>query len=86
MHCTKCGKKMDWNRMIGYDENLCQDCYWEAHPEEKEAEDNKKKTPEEIREEKFVQADKVSDIPWDDWEPTERCVLTLMSQTATKYS
>ena len=79
MHCTKCGKKMDWNRMIGYDENLCQDCYWEAHPEEKEAEDNKKKTPEEIREEKFVQADKVSDIPWDDWEPTERCVLTYVT-------
>ena len=79
LHCSKCGKKMDWNRIIGYDENLCQDCYWEAHPEEKEAEDNKKKTHEEILEEKFIKADKVSEIPWDEWEPTERCVLTYVT-------
>ncbi len=78
LHCTKCGKRLDYNRVIGYDENLCQDCYWEAHPEEKALEDAKKKTPEEVIEEKFVNADKVDDIPWDMWEPTETCVLTYV--------
>ncbi len=79
LHCVKCGKRLDYNRIIGYDENLCQDCYWEAHPEEKEAEEAKKKTPEELIEEKFISADKVDDIPWDYWEPTESCVLTYVT-------
>ena len=79
LHCVKCGKRLDYNRIIGYDENLCQDCYWEAHPKEKEAEEAKKKTPEELIEEKFISADKVDDIPWDYWEPTESCVLTYVT-------
>ena len=79
LHCVKCGKKLDYNRIIGYDENLCQDCYWEAHPEEKEAEEAKKKTSEELLEEKFVNANKVDEIPWDLWEPTESCVLTYVT-------
>lgn len=78
-HCVKCGKKLDYNRIIGYDENLCQDCYWEAHPYEKALEDAKNKTPEEVLEDKFVSADKVDDIPWDLWEPTESCVLTYVT-------
>ena len=77
--CSKCGKKLDYNHIIGYDENLCQDCYWEMHPEEKKAAEEKKKTPEEILEERFVSADRVDDIPWDDWEPTETCVLTYVT-------
>ena len=79
LHCSKCGKKLDYNHIIGYDENLCQDCYWEMHPEEKKAAEEKKKTPEEILEERFVSADRVDDIPWDDWEPTETCVLTYVT-------
>ena len=78
-HCVKCGKKLDYNRIIGYDENLCQDCYWEAHPDEKALEDAKNKTPEEVLEDKFVSADKVDDIQWDLWEPTESCVLTYVT-------
>lgn len=78
-HCVKCGKKLDYNRIIGYDENLCQDCYWETHPDEKALEDAKNKTPEEVLEDKFVSADKVDDIPWDLWEPTESCVLTYVT-------
>ncbi len=79
LHCVKCGKKLDYNRVLGYDENLCQDCYWEAHPEEKQAEENKKKTPQEILEENFVKATSVDDIQWDLWEPTETCVLTYVT-------
>lgn len=79
MHCSKCGKKLDYNHIVGYDENLCQDCYFEMHPEEKRAEEEKKKTPEDKLEESFVNADKVDDINWDQWEPTERCVLTYVT-------
>ena len=69
----------DYNHIVGYDENLCQDCYFELHPEEKRAEEEKKKTPEDKLEESFVNADKVDDINWDQWEPTERCVLTYVT-------
>lgn len=79
MHCSKCGKRLDYNHIVGYDENLCQDCYFEMHPEEKRAEEEKKKTPEDKLEESFVNADKVDDINWDQWEPTERCVLTYVT-------
>ena len=79
MHCSKCGKRLDYNHIVGYDENLCQDCYFELHPEEKRAEEEKKKTPEDKLEESFVNADKVDDINWDQWEPTERCVLTYVT-------
>ena len=46
---------------------------------EKRAEEEKKKTPEDKLEESFVNADKVDDINWDQWEPTERCVLTYVT-------
>ena len=38
LHCTKCGKRLDYNHIIGYDENLCQDCFFEKYPEEAEKE------------------------------------------------
>lgn len=79
LHCAECGAKLDYNRVIAYDENLCQECYWKAHPEEKAIEDAKKKTPEEVLEERFINADNVDDIPWDLWEPTESCVLTYVT-------
>ncbi len=82
--CTKCGKKMSWDATLGRDDNLCDDCYYEAHPEEKkkkeEEERNKKGltiTQKEI-EEKCINANKVDEVPWRSWEPTERCVLTYV--------
>ncbi len=78
LHCVKCGSKLGYNRIIGYDENLCQECYWEAHPEEKAAAEAKNRSPQEILEEKFTTAESVDDIPWDEWEPTETCVLTYV--------
>ncbi len=81
--CTKCGKKMSWDAVFGRDENLCDDCYYELHPEEKakKEEEEKKKSPTYL-EDKFNQecqkAGKTTDIDWDMWEPTERCVLTYV--------
>ena len=79
MHCSKCGKRLDYSHIIGYDENLCQDCYFDAHPDEKRIEEEKNKTKKEKLEESFTKADKVDDINWDEWEPTERCVLTYVT-------
>ncbi len=81
--CVKCGKKMDWDAILGRDENLCDDCYYELHPEEKakKEEEEKKKSPTYSADkfnEECMKAGHVSDISWDEWEPTERCVLTYV--------
>lgn len=78
LHCSQCGKRLEYSRVIGYDENLCQECYWASHPEEKEREEARTRSPEEILEQRFTSADHVDDIPWNEWEPTERCVLTYV--------
>ena len=79
LHCSKCGKRLEWNSIIGSDDNICHSCYLEAHPEEKKKEEEKKLTPREKLERSFTAADKVSDIDWDNWEPTESCVLTYVT-------
>lgn len=77
--CSKCGKRLDFNHIIGCDENLCEDCFCEKFPEYAEEKRRKTMTAEEVREENFAKADKVSDINWDEWEPTEKCVLTYVT-------
>ena len=79
LHCVKCGRRLDYNKVIGGDDNLCQDCYFEKYPEEKRAEEERKMTPQEKLEREFVNADKVEEIDWDRWEPTETCVLTYVT-------
>ena len=79
LHCSRCGKRLEWNSIIGNDDNICHSCYLEAHPEEKRKEEEKKLTPREKLERSFTEADKVSDIDWDNWEPTESCVLTYVT-------
>lgn len=79
LHCAKCGKRLDFNHIIGYDENLCQECFFEKYPEEAEKEKAKAMTPEEKREKSFTEASSVDDIDWDSWEPTETCVLTYVT-------
>ena len=68
IHCRKCGKRMDFNGIIGGDDNLCRDCYYEKYPEEKKAEEEKRMTPQEKLERSFKDAEKVEDIDWDRWE------------------
>lgn len=72
--CVKCGKKLSFDQWLGCDENLCEDCFYEKYPDLKPKEKEKPLTEEEINE-NFRNADKVDDIDWDIWEPTERCTL-----------
>lgn len=78
LHCQKCGKKLDYNHIIGYDDNICSACYDEAHPEEAQKKAEAKLTKEEKIQIESSKAEKVEDINWDYWEPTDRCVITYV--------
>ena len=83
LKCRKCGKKLKADEVLGRDENLCSDCWEEEHPEaRKEREERERKAASSLPEERIAEicssADKVADIPWGSWEPTERCVLTYV--------
>ena len=83
MKCKECGKKMNWDAILGRDENLCDDCWEKKYPEKKkEREEKEKLSPHVLSAEKFDEkcrnAEKVDDVPWGSWEPTERCVLTYV--------
>lgn len=83
MKCKECGKKMNWDAILGRDENLCDDCWEKKYPEKKkEREEKEKLSPHVLNaeriDEKCRNAEKVDDVPWGSWEPTERCVLTYV--------
>jgi 8-oxo-dGTP diphosphatase len=82
LHCKKCGVKMKYERVIGGDENLCESCWLEEHPEE--AEKKRQKEEEKLLKEQetevFVCPDSVDEIDWDAWDPEERCVLSYVKE------
>jgi 8-oxo-dGTP diphosphatase len=78
LHCASCHKRLDWNHVIGHDDNLCEDCWDIAHPEEatiRKAEEAKKKgiTPKQT-----TIPDTVEEMDWDGWEPSDKCVITYL--------
>ncbi len=83
-HCVECNKQLDFKHIIGHDDNLCQECYYKAHPEEAKAEEEKQKElakhEEAVEEEdnRYRDAATVSEIDWDIWEPKEVCVITYL--------
>lgn len=80
LHCKKCGVRMPFDRIIGGDENFCEDCWLEEHPEEAEKKRQKEeeKLKEKETEDTFVCPDSVDEIDWDAWDPEERCVLSYV--------
>ena len=59
---------------LNYDDNLCNDCYREAHPEQVEEEVNQEEdAPTQLPASEIRDVDQ---IDWDEWEPTE--VATLL--------
>lgn len=80
LHCASCNKRLDFNHVIGHDDNLCQSCYNEAHPEQAAKEEEKKaKTLEEpVVDDTDKDAKSVDQIDWDLWEPKEVCVITYL--------
>ena len=83
MKCKECGKKMNWDAILGRDENLCDECWEKKYPEKKkEREEKEKLSPQALSldkiDERYRNAEKVEDVPWGSWEPSERCVLTYV--------
>ena len=83
MKCKECGKKMNWDAILGRDENLCDECWEKKYPEKKkEREEKEKLSPHALSldkiDERCRNAEKVDDVPWGSWEPSERCVLTYV--------
>ncbi|NCC66136.1 MAG: NUDIX domain-containing protein [Spirochaetia bacterium] len=78
-HCVSCNARLDFNHIIGHDDNLCQDCFNKEHPELAVKEAPKKEPEEEIeRENPYKDAQSVGEIDWDLWEPNEVCVITYL--------
>lgn len=81
LHCVQCNAKLDFNHVIGHDDNLCQQCHDEAHPEEAAA-----RKAQELKDTRQAAGetgpqtipDTVDAIDWDVWDPKEVCVITYL--------
>ncbi|MCH3907283.1 MAG: NUDIX domain-containing protein [Sphaerochaeta sp.] len=78
LHCVQCHAKLDWNHIIGHDDNLCQDCWDKAHPEEAAKRKEKEAAEKGITPKTTVIPDTVDEMDWDSWEPTDKCVITYL--------
>jgi 8-oxo-dGTP diphosphatase len=81
LHCVECKAKLDFNHVIGHDDNLCQECHDKAHPEEAAArKERERKTEPGTDEETGPKEipDSVDEIDWDLWDPKEVCVITYL--------
>lgn len=78
--CVDCHVRLDFNHIIGHDDNLCSDCYDKAHPEEAALKAEKLKEEEALAKEpeRASSANTVAEIDWDFWEPEEVCVITFL--------
>ena len=71
--CVRCDAKLNYTAIINYDDNLCDTCWAEDHPQEavvEVAESEPVVAPSSAR--------TVGEIDWDSWEPTETAVLCYL--------
>ncbi len=70
--CTECSTKMDYKRIIYWDNNLCDSC-------QPETEEEKTAAAEIAVAEKYSDnPDTVGDVDWDAWEPKETAVICFI--------
>ncbi len=70
--CAECNEKMDFKKIVYWDNNLCDNC-------QPETEEDKKAAAEAVELEKFVDnPDTVEEVDWDAWEPKETAVITYI--------
>lgn len=76
LSCNNCGTRLDFNNIIYRDDNLCDSCRKELHPElfEDEPAAEEQIGTEELQQQ-FKLAKTVEEIDWDLWEPDERAVI-----------
>jgi 8-oxo-dGTP diphosphatase len=71
--CPSCGTKLNFTAILNYDDNLCNECYAQQHPEE-----HKVVEPDPVVEIAPNLARTVEDIDWDEWEPQETAVICYL--------
>ena len=76
--CSKCGKHLDWEHVVGHDDNLCQDCWNQLHPEQAKARKEAQEAKKPGYRKPLVMPEHVQDMDWDDWTPTDICVITYL--------
>ncbi|NLA93293.1 MAG: 8-oxo-dGTP diphosphatase [Spirochaetales bacterium] len=72
--CPQCEAKLNYKTILNFDDNLCDQCWRDAHPE-------LFPEPEVVEEEEtpFVEIPRtVEEIDWDSWEPKEVAVLLYL--------
>ncbi len=74
LKCVECGANLPFNRIIGGDENLCERCYYSAHPEEAPVVAAEEEAPVDP----YTTVDTVAEIDWESWQPTDVCVITYL--------
>ncbi|NLL25241.1 MAG: 8-oxo-dGTP diphosphatase [Spirochaetales bacterium] len=72
LRCVECSAKLDFNHVIGGDENLCKTCWEIAHPQQAEQENPIEVTID------VQDVESVEQIDWEIWEPSEICVITYL--------
>ncbi len=73
--CASCKTKLNTTQILNFDDNLCDSCYHDAHPELFSEEEKEEEAPITIEESDY---NDVNQIDWDEWEPTETAVLTYL--------
>ncbi|MFA7371604.1 MAG: 8-oxo-dGTP diphosphatase [Sphaerochaetaceae bacterium] len=74
LSCPRCGAKLSGKAVLNYDDNLCDKCWREEHPE-------LFPEPEEPEEEAVTAVEiprDVKEIDWESWEPQEVAVLLYL--------
>ncbi len=82
LKCTSCGTKLDFNRILYYDSNMCSECDPDEEPEEERKPSFmdkflKPQTPEPqpVEEEEIIVPDTVDEVDWDSWKFKEQAVI-----------
>ncbi len=80
LKCTSCGAKLDHNRILYYDSNMCPVCDPPVEEDEPKPGFLQKlmkvpPKPEPVAEEPVVVPDTVDEVDWDSWKFTEQAVI-----------
>jgi 8-oxo-dGTP diphosphatase len=73
IRCASCNEKMNFNKIVYWDNNLCDSCQPETEEEIKAAAEKEAKAEVVIE-----NPDTVQDVDWDAWEPQETAVITYI--------
>ena len=90
LKCTSCGKKLNFDRIMYYDSNMCEECDPPEEEEEKQPGGilarfiKQPEPPAPVEEEPVVVPDTVDEVDWDSWQFSEQAVICYIKDTEKK--